>query len=102
MITREVYMDIKAMHRNGLSIRKIARTTGLHRDTVKRHLESDSFPEYRNKKGRGSILDPFRKIIEDYLEEDDYQGTWIFEKLTRMGYKGGYTIVKDAVRALDI
>ncbi len=99
MITREVYMDIKAMHRNGLSIRKIARITGLHRDTVKHHIESNSFPEYHKGK-RQSILDPYRKIIEDYLAEDNYQATWIFERLVRMGYKGGYTIVKDAVRAI--
>lgn len=100
MITREAYMDIKAMHRNGLSIRKIARATGLHRETVKHHLESDSFPEYHKGKRRESILDPFRKVIENYLEEDDYQGTWIFEKLTRMGYKGSYTTVKKVVRAI--
>ena len=30
-------MDIKAMNRNGLSIRRIAKITGLHRKTVKRH-----------------------------------------------------------------
>jgi transposase len=100
MITREVFMDIKAMHRNGLSIRKIARTTGLHRETVKRHLESNSFPEYHKGGRRKSILDSFRKVIEDYLEEDDYQGTWIFEKLSRMGYTGSYTTVKKVVRAI--
>jgi hypothetical protein len=30
MIANEVCMDIKAMFRSGLSIRKITRTTGLH------------------------------------------------------------------------
>ena len=44
MITREVFMDIKAMSRDGLSIRRIAKITGLHRKTVKRHLESASLP----------------------------------------------------------
>ena len=34
----EVYMDIKAMHRNGKSIRAIAKELGLHRKTVSRHL----------------------------------------------------------------
>lgn len=47
MITREVFMDIKAMNRNGLSIRRIAKITGLHRKTVKRHLESTASPEQR-------------------------------------------------------
>jgi DNA invertase Pin-like site-specific DNA recombinase len=35
VITREVVMDIKAMNRNGLSIRRIAKITGLHRKTVR-------------------------------------------------------------------
>jgi transposase len=97
VITREVFMDIKAMNRNGLSIRRIARITGLHRTTVKRHLESTSLPEYHKRKRRGSILDPYRPMIDAYLEEDDYQASWIFDKLTHMGYRGGVTIVKDAV-----
>ncbi len=45
-----------------------------------------------------SILDPFRRVIEDYLEEDGYQATWIFERLTRIGYTGSYTTVKKTVR----
>ncbi len=100
VITGEEFMDIKAMNRDGLSIRRIAKITGLHRKTVKRHLESTSLPEYHRTKRRGSILDPFRPMIDAYLEEDDYQGSWIFDKLVSMGYKGGYTIVKDAVRAI--
>lgn len=100
MITREVFMDIKTMNRNGFSIRKIARTTGLHRKTVKRHLESSSLPEYHKEKGKKSILDPYRQLIDAYLEEDDYQASWIFDKLTRMGYGGGYTTVKDAVKVI--
>jgi transposase len=100
VITREVFMDIKAMNRDGLSIRRIAKITGLHRKTVKRHLESGSLPEYHKKKRRGSILDPYRPMINAYLEEDDYQGSWIFDKLVRMGYEGGHTVVKDAVREI--
>lgn len=90
-------MDIKAMHRNGMSIRKIARATGLHRMTVRRHLDADSLPQYHKEGRRPSILDPYRSIITDYLDEDSYQATWIFERLQRMGYKGGYTTVRDFV-----
>lgn len=93
-------MDIKAMHRNGLSIRRLARATGFHRETVRRHLESNAFPEYHKGEQRKSIPDPFRKVIGDYLEEDDYQGTWIFEKPTRTGYGGSYTTVTKVVRAI--
>ncbi len=98
VITREVFMDIKAMNRDGLSIRRIAKITGLHRKTVKRHLESASLPEYRKKKRKESVLDQYRPMIDAYLEEDDYQATWIFDKLVRMGYKGSYSTVKENVR----
>ncbi len=100
MITNEVCMDIKAMFRNGLSIRKIARATGLHRSTVAKYVEIDTLPEYRKRGRRQSILDPYRQIIEDYLEEDTYQASWIFDRLTRMGYTGGYTTVKTFVQSI--
>src|SRR3974377_1556407 len=101
MITREVFMDIKVMHRNGLSIRRIARMTGLHRLTVKRHGESDSFAEYHRTKKRKSLLDPYVQLIEGYLDEDDYQATWIFDRLVRIGYPCGGGRGEGAVPRLD-
>ena len=45
MITKEGFMDIIAMHRSGLSVRNISRTLGIHRKTVKKHIETDAFPQ---------------------------------------------------------
>jgi len=47
MISKEVFMEIMAMHRNGKSIRAIAKETGRHRKTIKKHLLGDEFPRYR-------------------------------------------------------
>jgi DNA-binding CsgD family transcriptional regulator len=44
MISEEVFMDIIALRRQGYSMRAIAKKLGIHRNTVKRHLESKSFP----------------------------------------------------------
>ena len=98
MISKEVYMDIKAMHRRGMSMRAIARQLGIHRNTVKRHLESDSFPEYRKRKRKESLLDRYKQVIDDYLAEGDYQATWIFERIKAMGYEGSYKTVQKYVR----
>jgi transposase len=100
MISVEVFMDIIAMHRQGHSIRSIARKTGLHRKTVKRHLESNSFPQYRKKKREQSILDPYEQIIRDFLEQDDYKATWIHDRLKHMGYTGSYDTIKVFVRKI--
>lgn len=100
MISKEVFMDIIAMHRNGFSVRKIAKTLGIHRNTVKGYLENPSFPEYEKEKREVSILDPYTQTIQDYLNQDDYQATWLFDRLKRMGYPGSYDTVKIYVRSL--
>ncbi len=87
-------MDIIAMHRKGLSVRKISRTLGIHRKTVKKQIEAKAFPQYCKRKRSVSILEPYKQIINDYLDQDDYQGTWVFERIKRIGYAGGYDTVK--------
>lgn len=51
MLTTGVFMDIIAMHRQGLSMRSIAKKLGIHRNTVKTHIEASSFPRYREIQG---------------------------------------------------
>lgn len=98
MTTLEVFMDIISLHRQGLSMRAIARKLGIHRDTVKKHIEGKSLPQYRKNKRLESILDPYRQTIDDYLAEDDYQATWLLDRLKNMGYSGSYETVRDYVR----
>ena len=100
MISTEVYMDILALKRQGHSVRWIAKKLGLHRNTVKKHLESRSFPAYHRNPAKPSILEPYHQIVRDFLEEDDYQATWIFERLKRMGYAGSYETLKVFVRSI--
>lgn len=100
MITEEVFMDILSLHRQGLSMRTIAKKLGIHRNTVKNHIESGSFPQYRKNKRQESILDPYRQVIDDLLAEDSYQATWILDRIQKMGYSGSYETVRDYVRGV--
>jgi len=98
MISVEVFMDIIALYRQGHSIRSISRKLGIHRDTVKKYLEGKSFPQYRRCNKQDTILSPYFQIIKDFLEEDDYKATWIYDRLKNMGYNGSYDTVKNYVR----
>lgn len=100
MISKEAFMDIVALKRSGLSIRKIARKLGIHRKTVRKHLAAASFPEYHHKEGKPSLLDPYRQAIRDFLDEDAYQATWLLERIKKMGYTGSYETLKIYVRSL--
>lgn len=93
-------MDIHSLRNDGLSMRAIAKKLGIHRDTVKKHLGADGLPSYRKHKRRASLLDPYRQIITDFLEQDNYQTTWIVERLRKLGYTGSYETVRDFVRPL--
>ena len=95
-------MDILTLKKKGLSQRKIARKLGISRNTVKKYLENPEFPESQKKGGkRKSLLDPYACNIEAWLEEDfDYKGTWIYDRLSNMGFSGSYEIVKRKVHEL--
>lgn len=64
-------MDIFQLKKAGHSIRFIANKLKLHRKTVAKYLESNSFPEYLRKEKKPSILEPHHQVIRDFLEEDD-------------------------------
>jgi len=98
MVTMEVLMDILVLARQGYSVRAIARKLGIHRKTVKKYLEAGGPPVYRKRKRKGSILDPYRGVIRDWLAEDNFRATWIYERLRSLGYTGSYDTVKSYVR----
>jgi transposase len=98
MISTEVFMDILALHRQGHSMRWISKKLGIHRDTVKKYITQKKQPQYRKQKRRESILTPYHQMIRDWLEQDDYRATWIFDKLQSLGYSGGYDTVRYFVR----
>jgi len=100
MISKEVYMELHAMRREGKSLRAIARATGLHRKTVRKHLAEKELPRYHKGPRRESILGPYVQAIEDLLEDDDYRATKIYELLKNQGYTGGYDTVKRHVRTI--
>ncbi len=100
MISKEVFMDVKAMRRSEKRTRAIAKELGLHRKTVKRHLLGDEFPRYRKTSERESLLTPYLQAVQDYLGEDDYKATWIWDRLKNLGYPGGYETVKRYVRTI--
>ena len=94
MICAEAFMDILAFHRDGHSMRWIAKKLGIHRNTVKKYIVQKKQPQYRKQKRRESILSPYHQIIRDWLEQDDFRATWIFDKLKDLGYTGGYDTVR--------
>lgn len=96
---KETVLDILVLHKIGLSQRGIARRLGVSRETVKKYIEH---PELSKKQAllRKKKLDPFEDQISSWLKEDDYSATWIYDRLSKIGFEGSYEIVKRKVKAL--
>jgi len=95
-------LDILVMKRKGLTQRQIAKKLGISRNTVKKYIEHQGYPEpNREKISRKSLLDSFQGNIAAWLDEDmDYKATWIYDRLRPMGFSGSYEIVKRAVHTI--
>lgn len=63
MLTLEAWVDIKSMHRQGRSIRSIAKELGVSRNTVRRYLRGTQPPSYERRAKRPSLLDLRRPPI---------------------------------------
>ena len=98
---RSVYVE-------GLSERAAARRFGLARETVRKMLRYSVPPGYRRAQGvRCPKLDGFTGVIDQILGDDQqrpkkqrHTAKRIWERLrAEHAFTGGYTIVKDYVRA---
>jgi len=95
-------LDILTLHRRGLKQRAIARKLGISRNTVKKYIDKPelAFEPARGRKRR-SQLDAYQDNIKAWIEEDsDYRASWIYDRLTNIGFAGSYEIVKRRVRQI--
>jgi transposase len=82
----------------GVSIKELARRTGLSRNTVRVALRAPGPPRYQ-RSSAGSKLDPFKPEIRRLLRgEPAMTGQRIRELIAPLGFEGGKTIVDDYLR----
>ncbi len=108
----DVWTDIRRrVLVEGESIRSIQREYGFHFQTIKKVLGHAAPPGYRLSRPRGRPkIQPFLPVIHEILKQDKqaprkqrHTAKRIFVRLKEEhGFQGGYTIVKDVVRALRL
>jgi transposase len=92
-------MDIKALNRQGMSIRAIARHTGLSRQTVRKVLSETVPSSYGPRRPRPSKLDPFKPYLLSALGSRPWvRATVLYHEVVEQGFAGHYELVKCFVR----
>src|SRR5258706_601854 len=87
----------------GKSIRTIAATLELSRNTVRKYLHGTAAPEAspRSRRKRGSKLDAFKAQIEQWIKEEHlYNCATMLPRLRSMGYTGSGTLLRGFVNDL--
>jgi transposase len=95
----EQWAEIRRLHFvKGLSQREIRRRTGLHRDTIRKAIDSSQPPVYRRAPA-GSKLDSFKDEIHRLLRDDaKLPGVRVRELLEPLGCTASKTVVDDYLR----
>lgn len=98
MIRMEEWVDIIAAYHRGVSIKEIARQTGLSRNTVRKAIREENVPRYE-RPPVPSKLDPYKDYLLARLDEyPRISVEKLFTEIKNQGYDGGRTILADFTR----
>lgn len=83
-----LYAEVKALHRQGHKILQIARQLAISRQTVRRYIASEHFPEHSQKPRQASILDPYVAYLQERWDAGCRANKQLYAELVDMGYRG--------------
>lgn len=103
MLGREIFVEIKVLHRQGKSIRQISRMLGVSRNTVRRRLRSEEAPIAALRARKVTKLDAHRGYLQTRIASarpEWIPATVLFEEIRAMGYSGCITTVRNYARTM--
>lgn len=102
LVTLGEVVMILDLHREGMSISAISRRIGLDRKTVRRYIDRGlEPPAYGPRERRETKVKPYECYIGERLAAfPELTATRLLREVRALGYSGGYTAVKEMVRAI--
>src|SRR5215203_3465806 len=100
MLNHEEVMEMRVRTRLGESIRQLAQTMGISRNTVRRYLRGAG--TQRVVTARTSKLEPFKDYLIERIAQarpDWIAATVLKREIAERGYDGGIGLVKAFIRA---
>jgi transposase len=96
---RTAFEEVAALHADGGSLSRIARTTGLDRKTVRTWLQLGQPPAWR-KPRRGSAVDRHADYLRRRWAEGCRNATRLWREIRVLGFTGQAGVVRDWLRPL--
>ena len=90
-------MEVRVMHRQGRSVRSIAKELGCSRNTVRRYLREAGGARYGPRAPRPCKLDPYKAYVSERVEAARphwIPATVLLREIAERGYDGGISQLK--------
>lgn len=99
MLRLEQWMDINFLHKQGLSIREIARQSGYSRNTVRKMLREQSPPQFK-KVERDKAVEPYADYLKQRYLECGLSAVRLLEEIRPQGFAGSIHMVRRFLKGL--
>ena len=102
MVTLGELVMVLNLVEQGLTVTAIARRTGLDRKTVRKYIDRGlDTPTYTPRPAKPSVVSPFETYLRERVTAvPELTGRRLLREIRDLGYAGGYTAVKDFLRAV--
>ncbi len=90
----ERYQEVLTLHQQGRGVRAITRQVGISRNTVRRYLHAETFPEQGLRRKRPSRLDPYLPYLRERWEARCQNAAQLYRELKDRGYQGSHTLLR--------
>jgi transposase len=82
---------VQALHRQGVGVHQIARTLGIGRNTVRRFLRAEGFPERQPRRPGRTFLTPYEPYLRERWDAGCHNIAALWREVRARGYAGGYS-----------
>ena len=83
-----LYAQIKALQAQGRAILQIARELNISRQTVRKYMASEHFPDYPHPKRQKSMLDPYVPYLQQRWDAGCHNTQQLWRELQSQGFPG--------------
>jgi transposase len=94
------YRKVIKLHQQGSSMHTMAKVLGMGRETVRRFIRSDGFPERALTAARASRLDQFLPFLHQRWAEGCSNARQLWREIKAQGYAGKEAMVRRYMRRL--
>lgn len=95
---RERFEQVRALYRQGASIKRIAAQLRMHCRDVRRYIRADQLPERATPPKRKSQLDSFLPYLQQRWEEGCHNSAALFREIQTQGYRGSDSLLRHVIR----